>query len=53
MWMICMLVFLPPLEWKPLVRMKMGINISFGIKVWDTLFNLPGESDTGASCIKK
>ena len=49
MWMICMLVFLSLLEWKPLVKMKMVGDLSLGIKVWDTLFCLPGESDVGAS----
>ena len=45
MWMICMLVFLSLLEWKPLVKMRMVVDLSLGIKVWDTLFYLPGESD--------
>ena len=49
MWMICILVFLSLLEWKPLVKMKMVGDLSLGIKVWDTLFYLPGESDAGAS----
>ena len=26
-----------------------GVDVSLGIKVWDTLFYLPGESDAGAS----
>ena len=26
-----------------------GVDLSLGIKVWDTLFYLPGESDAGAS----
>ena len=26
-----------------------GVDLSLGIKVWDTLFYLPGESDVGAS----
>ena len=51
MWMICMLVFLSLLEWKPLVKMKMVSDLSLGIKVWDTLFYLPGESDAGASWV--
>ena len=29
--------------------MKMVVDLSLGIKVWDTLFYLPGESDVGAS----
>ena len=49
MWMICILVFLSLLEWKPLVKMKMMGDLSLGIKVWDKLFYLPGESDAGAS----
>ena len=49
MWMICMLVFLSLLEWKPLVKIKLVVDLSLGIKVWDTLFYLPGESDAGAS----
>ena len=48
MWMICMLVFLSLLEWKPLVKMKVVVDLSLGIKVWDTLFYLPRESDAGA-----
>ena len=53
MWKICMLVFLSLLRWKPLVKMKMVVDLSFGIKVWDTLFYLPGESDAAASCMEK
>ena len=49
MWMICMLVFLSLFEWKPLVRMKMVGDVSLCIKVSDTLFYLPGESNVGAS----
>ena len=49
MWMICILVFLSLMEWKPLVKMKMMGDLSLGIKVWDTLFYLPWESDVGAS----
>ena len=40
--------FLSPLEWKPLVKMKMVVALSLGIKVWDTLFYLLRESDVGA-----
>ena len=36
--------FLSLLEWKPLVKMKMVVTLSLGIKVWDTLFYLHGES---------
>ena len=53
MWKICMLVFLSLLRSKPLVKMKMVVDLSFGVKVWDTLFYLPGESDAGASCMGK
>ena len=47
MWMICILVFLSLLEWKPLVKMKMVVALSLGIEVWDTPFYLPRESDIG------
>ena len=49
MWMICILVFLSLLEWKPLVKMKLVVDLSLGIKVWDTLFYLLGECDAGGS----
>ena len=39
------------LEWKPLVKMKMVVDLSLGIKVWDTLLYLPRESDVGASWV--
>ena len=51
MWMMCKLVFLSLLKWKPLVKMKMVVDLSLGIKVWDTLFYLPWESDAGASWV--
>ena len=38
MWMMCILVFLSLLRWKPLLKMKMVADPSFGVKVWDTLF---------------
>lgn len=38
MWKICMVVFLSLLRWKPLVKMKMVVDLSFSVKVWDTLF---------------
>ena len=44
-----MLIFLSLLEWKPLVKMKLVGDLSLGIKVWDTLFYLLGESDARAS----
>lgn len=39
------------MKWKPLVKMKMVVDISFGIKVWCTLFYLTRESYARASCI--
>ena len=53
MWKIWMVVFLSLLRWKPLVKMKMVVDLSFGIKVWDTLFYLLRESDVGSSCMGK
>ena len=53
MWKICMVVLLSLLRWKPLVEMKMVLYLSFDIKVWDTLFYLPRESDAGVSCMGK
>ena len=38
MWKICMVFLLSLLRWKPLVKMKMVADPSFGVKVWDTLF---------------
>ena len=38
MWMMCRLVFFSLLRWKPLVKMNMVADPSFGVKVWDTLF---------------
>ena len=52
MWMMCRLVLLSLLRWKPLVKMKMVANLSFGIKLWDTLFYLPRESDVGVSSMR-
>ena len=46
-----MLVFLSLLEWKPLVKMKVVVDLSLGMKVWDTLFYLLGESNVGASVL--
>ena len=31
------------------MKMKLVVDISLGIKVWETLFHLPGESNVGAS----
>ena len=39
------------MKWKPLVKMKLVADLSLAIKVWDILFNLPGESDVGASSL--
>ena len=50
-WMMCRLVFLSVLEWKPLVKMKMVVSLSLGIKVWNILFYLPRDSDAGASSL--
>ena len=33
MWMMCKLAFLSLLEWKPLVKMRMVVNLSLDIKV--------------------
>lgn len=35
------------------MKMKMVVYLSFHIKVWDTLFYLPWESDARASCMGK
>ena len=45
--------FLVLLRWKLVVKMKMVLYLSFDIKVWDTLFYLPRESDVGASYMGK
>ena len=47
MCMMRRLVLLSLLEWKSLVKMKMVVSLSLGIKVWDIIFYLPGESDAG------
>ena len=39
MWMICMLVFLSLLEWKPLVKMKM-VEIFLWASKWGTNFSI-------------
>ena len=49
--MMCKLVFLSLLEWKPLLKMKMVVDLSLGSKVWDTLFYLPREFDAGESWV--
>ena len=33
------------MKWKPLVKMKLVVDLSLGIKVWNILFYLPGESN--------
>ena len=35
------------------MKMKMVLYLSFDIKVWDTLFYLPRESNARASCMEK
>ena len=44
-----MFVLLSLLEWKPLVKMKVVVDLSLSIEVWDTLFYSPGEFDVGGS----
>ena len=39
------------MKWKPLVKMKLVADLSLGIKVWDILFYLLGESDARASSL--
>ena len=46
-----MLVFLSLLEWRYLVKIKMVVDLSLCIKVWDTLFYLRWEFDAGASWV--
>lgn len=48
-WLIFRFVLLTLMEWKPLVKMKLLVDLSLGIKAWDTLFYLLRESDAGAS----
>ena len=50
-WLIFRFVLLTLMKWKPLVKMKLVADLSLGIKVWDILFYLPGESDAGASSL--
>lgn len=45
------MVFSSLLEWKPLVKMKMVFYLSLGIKVRDTLFYLPSESNARESLV--
>ena len=47
-WLIFRFVLLTLMKWKPLVKIKLVVDISLGIKVWDTLFYLLGESDARA-----
>ena len=42
-------VIIPLIDWKPFVKIKFEAYISFGVKVWDILFYLLGESNAGAS----
>ena len=39
------------MKWKPVVKMKLVVYLSLGIKVWDILFYLLGESNVGASSL--
>ena len=48
-WLIAKFFLLTLMKWKTLVKMKLVIYLSLCIKVWDTLFYLPGEFDAGAS----
>ena len=50
-WMMYKLIFLSPLEWKPLVKMKMVLDLSLDIKMCDTLFYLLGDYDARASWV--
>ena len=47
-WLIFRFFLLTLMKWKPLVKMKLVADLSLGIKVWDTIFYLPWESDVGA-----
>ena len=47
-WLIFRFVLLALMKWKPLVKIKLVVDLSLGIKVWDILFYLPKESDVGA-----
>ncbi len=40
MWKICTLVFLSPLRWKPLVKMKMVVDLSFLVSKCGTHFSI-------------
>ena len=43
--------FLFPIGMEAFGEDEDGVDLSLGIKVWDTLFYLPGESDVGASSL--
>ena len=47
-WIILRFFLLTLMKWKPLVKMKLVVDLSLGIKVWDILFYLPGKSDVEA-----
>ena len=51
-WFIFRFFLLNLMKWKPLVKMKLVVDLSLGIKVWDILFYLPGEFDAGASSLE-
>ena len=46
--MVCMLLVLSLILGKPLVKLKLVVDLFFNNKVWDTLFYLLGESDARA-----
>ena len=48
-WFIFNFFLLTLIKWKPLVKINMVVDLSLGIKVWDTLFYLLVESDVGTS----
>ena len=50
-WLIFIFFLLNLMKWKPLAKMNLVADLSLGIKVWDILFYLPGESDVGASSL--
>ena len=50
-WLIFIFFLLTLMNWKPLVKMKMIVYLSLGIKLWDILFYLLGESDARASSL--
>ena len=47
--MMYRLVLLTLMKWNPLVKMKLVVDLSLGIRVWDIIFYLPREFDAEAS----